>query len=79
MEAGRGDLTGSAGFGAGSKRQEGGGDLHAKKPLVERSGEEGIQQVLMDQSQAQDTPTETEPGHKTGSFSTRTGFIGPFK
>lgn len=37
------------------------GDLHAKKPLVEGSGEEGIQQILMDESQAQDTATEAEP------------------
>lgn len=36
-------------------------NLHAKKPLVERSGKESIQQVLMDESQAQDTATETEP------------------
>lgn len=34
---------------------------HAKEPLVERSGKESIQQVLMDQSQAQDTATEPEP------------------
>lgn len=41
------------------------GALHAKKPLVERSGEEGIQQVLMDESQAQDAPTEAKPGQNT--------------
>ena len=35
----------------------------SKQSLVEGSGEESIQQVLMDQSQAQDTTTETEPGH----------------
>ncbi len=38
-------------------------DSHAKKPLVERSGEEGIQQVLMDKSQTKDPPTEAKPAH----------------
>lgn len=38
--------------------------LHAKKPLVEGSGKECIQQVLMDESQAQDTPTEAKPKHR---------------
>lgn len=40
-------------------------DLHTKKPLVEGSGKEGIQQVLMDKSQAEDTPTEAKPRHST--------------
>lgn len=43
-------------------------DLHAKKPLVEGSGEEGVQQVLVDESQAQDTPTEAKPIHNTANF-----------
>ena len=41
------------------------GYWQSKQSLVEGSGEESIQQVLMDQSQAQDTTTETEPGHET--------------
>lgn len=39
--------------------------LHAKKPLVEGSGKECIQQVLMDESQAKDTTTEAKPRHNT--------------
>lgn len=41
------------------------GYWQSKQSLVEGSGEERIQQVLMDQSQAQDTTTEAEPGHET--------------
>lgn len=55
------DLPGSAGALQGSGLR----DLHAKKPLVEGSGEEGVQQVLMDQRQAQDAPTEAEPTRHT--------------
>ena len=40
-------------------------NIHAKKPLVEGSGKEGVQQVLVDQGQAQDTPTEAKPRHNT--------------
>lgn len=36
-------------------------DLHAKKPLVKGTCKEGIQQVLMNQSQPQDTPAEAKP------------------
>lgn len=41
-------------------------DLHAKEPLVEGSGEEGVQQVLMDQGQAQDAPAEAKPTTQHG-------------
>lgn len=40
---------------------------HAEESLVERPGEEGIQQVLVDQSQAQDTSAEAKPGHRAGN------------
>lgn len=36
-------------------------DLHAKKPLVERTGKEGIEQVLMNEGQPQDAPAEAKP------------------
>ena len=44
--------------------------LHAKKPLVEGSGEEGVQQVLVDQSQAQDASAEAKPGRSRGGKKT---------
>jgi len=39
-------------------------DSHAQQALVEGPGKEGIQEVLMDQGQAQDTPAEPEPGQQ---------------
>ena len=47
----------------------GGGDSHAQEALVEGSGEEGVQEVLMDQGQTQDTPAETEPEEENHSMS----------
>lgn len=34
----------------------------SEQGLVEGSGKESVQQILMDQSQAQNATTETEPG-----------------
>ena len=52
--------------------------LHAEKSFVERTGKEGIQQVLMNKSQPQDAPTEAKPGHKkheNASVDIATGLI----
>lgn len=35
--------------------------IHAQESFIERSSEESIQQVLVYQSQTQDTTTEPEP------------------
>lgn len=45
-----------------SSRRPGGLHLQSQQRLVERPCEEGVQKVLMDQSQAQDAPAEPEPG-----------------
>ena len=53
-------------IGSGSCRQTNPTTLscsQSEESFVEGPGEEDIQQVVMDEAQAQDTPTETEPAH----------------
>lgn len=49
----------------------------SEQSLVEGSGEEGIQQVLVDQSQAENTATETEPEPDTHALDEIKTFLYP--